>query len=174
MIHASCTNLRNFAYGDNLTLWWNPHDAREGNVKDKNEKANKTELEDQHVIPVAEEELKIGKQTRRSGVTRITKTVLEKTEVVDEPLMADEVQVERIPVNKFVEGPVPVREENETTIIPVLEEVLVTQKKILLKEELHIRKRIKTVHKPQKVLLRSEKAVVEHLQKQDHTKQHKP
>lgn len=128
---------------------------------------------EERVIPVAEEIVKAGKLSRPAGVTRISKKVHEKIEVVDEPLSEDEVSVERVPVNKYVEGPLPVREQNGITIVPVFEEVLVTEKRILLKEELHIRKLTRTVHKPQKIVLRSEEAVVEHLSREERIKQHK-
>ena len=118
---------------------------------------------EEKVIPVVEEQLKVGKRLRETGITKIRKIVHRAEEVVDEPLQADEVQVERVPVNRFVEGPVAVREENGTTIVPVLEEVLVVEKRLLLKEELHITKRSKTFHKPQKAILRKEEVVVEHI-----------
>ena len=50
---------------------------------------------------------------------------------------------------------------NGVTIVPVLEEVLFVEKRLVLKEELHIRRRVssKTVEVP--VTLRKERAVVE-------------
>jgi stress response protein YsnF len=143
-------------------------------VENKNRKVIKLAPGEEQVIPVAEEEVKVGKLTRPAGVTRISKTVHEKVEVIDEPLIEDEVTIERMPVNKYVDGPLPVREENGTTIVPVLEEVLVTEKRILLKEELHIRKVSRTVHKPQKIVLRSEEALVEHLPGEEQLKRRKP
>ncbi len=119
------------------------------------------------VIPVVHEQVKVAKRRRRSGVMRITKTVHEREDIADEPLREEEVAVERVPVNRFVNGPVPVREEEGVTIVPVLEEVMVVEKRLLLKEELHIRKQTRTVRKPQKVVLRKEVAVVEHRKDED-------
>jgi stress response protein YsnF len=48
-------------------------------------------------------------------------------------------------------------------IIPLLEEVLVVEKRLPLKEELHLTKRRVETHKPQRVRLRREKAVIEHV-----------
>ena len=45
--------------------------------------------------------------------------------------------------------------------MPVLEEILVVEKRLMLKEELHITKEEVETYKPQRVLLRSEEAVVE-------------
>jgi uncharacterized protein (TIGR02271 family) len=123
--------------------------------------------ENKKKIPVLQEELEVGKRKVETGVTRVKKTVHEREEVIDEPLVKEEVQVERVPINRYVEGPVPVREEDGVTIVPLLEEVLVVEKKLLLKEELRITKRTKTVRDPQRVILRSEEALVEHGNGQD-------
>jgi uncharacterized protein (TIGR02271 family) len=115
----------------------------------------------EQVIPVIEEEVEVSKRKVETGVTRITKKVHEREEVIDEPLLQEEVHVDRIPVNRYVDEPVPVRQEKDKTIVPVFEEVLVVNKRLLLKEELHISKRTKEVHKPQEAVLRSEEAVIE-------------
>lgn len=134
------------------------------------DRAANSEPAGQTVIPVVHEQLKVGKRLRETGTTRIRKIVRHTEEVVDEPLLQDEVKVEHIPINRHVPGPVAVREENGTTIVPVLEEVLVVEKRLLLKEELRITKQSRTVHKPQRVMLRKEEAVVERIATQEKRK----
>jgi uncharacterized protein (TIGR02271 family) len=112
------------------------------------------------VIPVTEEAITIQTRQRQSGVVEIRKTVHERTEVVDPPLHSEEVEVERVAINRIVEAPVPVRQEGDTTIIPLLEEVLVVEKRLLLREEVHIKKLRKEVHEPQEVLLREERVEI--------------
>jgi uncharacterized protein (TIGR02271 family) len=75
----------------------------------------------------------------------------------------DEVVVERVPINRVVEGPVSVRSEEDTLVIPLLEEVLVVEKRLLLKEEIRITKQRVETHAPQRVTLRREEAVVERI-----------
>ena len=77
--------------------------------------------------------------------------------------MREEVEVERVPIRRVVDGPVPIRDEDGTTIIPILEEVLVVEKRLMLKEELHIRKHRVETHQPQRVTLRREEARIERL-----------
>jgi uncharacterized protein (TIGR02271 family) len=115
------------------------------------------------VIPVVAEQLEIEKRKVEAGGFRISKTVTEREEVVDQPLMREEVQVKRVPVNQFVDAPVPVRHVGDTMIIPLLEEVLVVEKRLMLKEELHIKKAEVETHRPQRVTLRSEQAHVERI-----------
>jgi uncharacterized protein (TIGR02271 family) len=119
---------------------------------------------DKLVIPVMVDELDIQKRVVETGKVRVTKVVHEHETVVDEPLLRDEVEVEHISVNRPVEGPVSIRHEDDTIIIPIMEEVLVVQKQLILKEEIHIRKRRIETHHPQQVTLRREEAHIDRLE----------
>jgi len=67
------------------------------------------------------------------------------------------VAIEHVPINKIWEGPAPApRYEEGVLIVPLVEEVLVVEKRLILKEELHISRVQRTVHEPQTVVLRSE------------------
>jgi len=116
------------------------------------------------VVPVVQEELEVHKRNVETGRVRVTKTVSEHEELVDTPLLREEVEVERVPVHRPVTGPVAVRQEGDTTIIPVVEEVLVVEKRLMLKEELRITKRRIEERHPQRVTLRQEKATVERIE----------
>jgi uncharacterized protein (TIGR02271 family) len=116
------------------------------------------------VVPVIAEQLEVQKRMVEAGGVRIRKTVTEREEVVDEPLMREEVQVKRVPVNKVVDGPVPVRHVGDTMIVSLLEEVLVVEKRLMVKEELHITKEQVESYRPQRVLLRTEEATVERVE----------
>jgi hypothetical protein len=61
--------------------------------------------------------------------------VHEREETVNPSLLHDEVVVECIPVNRIVEGTIPVRSEEDTLVIPLWEEVLVVEKCLLLKRK---------------------------------------
>jgi len=123
------------------------------------------------VIPVLEETLDIQKRRVETDAVRLTKVVREREELVDEPLLSDEVTVEHIAVNRIVEGPPATRQEGNTLIIPVLEEVLVVEKRLILKEEVHITTQRVEAHAPQTVTVRREEVTVERLTPQDPLKQ---
>jgi uncharacterized protein (TIGR02271 family) len=118
---------------------------------------------DSLVIPVVEEELDVQTRQVERGRIRFTKTVHEREEVVQMPLTHDEVQVERIAVNRPISEPPPVRYEGDTMIVPVVEEVMVIEKRLMLKEELRISKRQVQEQLTETVVLRSEEVVVEPL-----------
>lgn len=113
------------------------------------------------VVPVMEEELRVGKRVVETGRVRIHKTVHEHEEVVDEPLMREEYDVERVPIDEFVDGPVGPRHEGETLIVPVLEEVLVVEKRLVVREELRITRKRTEERRPQRVKLLREEVSVE-------------
>lgn len=115
------------------------------------------------IIPVAVEEIVIEKRTVEVGKVRIQKVVREHEEIVDEPLLREEVSVERVAINQMVDQPTQSRYENDVLIVPVFEEVLVVEKRLMLKEELHIAKRQTTHQEPQQVTVRREEVNVERL-----------
>jgi stress response protein YsnF len=122
------------------------------------------ELEhDREVIPVVEERAVVLKRKKLTGGMRVRTLVREDEEVIDEPLTSEEVEVERVPVDRWVEAPVPIRQEGETTIITLLEEVVVVEKRLRATEEVRITRRRTTRQAAQHVTLRREEAVVERL-----------
>jgi len=112
-------------------------------------------------VPVLVEELEVQKRLVETGKVRITKVVHERETLVDEPLFRDNVAITRVPMQRVVDGPVPVREEHGTMIVSVVEEVLVVEKRWMLREEIHIRTQRLETHQPQRITLRSEDVRVE-------------
>jgi uncharacterized protein (TIGR02271 family) len=119
------------------------------------------------VVPVLVEELEVQKRPVETGKVRITKVVHERETLVDEPLWRDNVAITRVPMQRAVDGPVPVREEHGTTIISIVEEVLVVEKRWMLREEIHIRTQRSETHQPQRITLRSEDVQVERVPQAD-------
>ena len=113
------------------------------------------------VIPRVEERARVEKRPLVTGRVRVTKQVTEHRETVDEPLLAEEVEVRRVPVERWLDGPAGPRQEGDTLVVPVLEEVLVVEKRLRVKEELHITRRSRERHHPQEVTLRREEVRVE-------------
>ncbi|UFH54257.1 YsnF/AvaK domain-containing protein [Spirosoma sp. KNUC1025] len=112
------------------------------------------------VIPVIEEELHIGKRTVETGVISVVKHVFEEAQTVDIPVSREEVTVEHVAVYQYVDEAPAVRYEGETMIIPVLREVLVTEKRLLLVEEVHVTRQKITDRETHEVMLRKEEITV--------------
>ena len=120
-----------------------------------------TDVAATEVIPVLREELKVSKREIETGRVVVHKTVSERDENVEMLLRQTDVSVERVPVGRTVTEAPPSREEGDVLIIPVMEEVLVVEKRLVLKEELHIRKTTteRTAHEV--VRLRTETVQIE-------------
>jgi uncharacterized protein (TIGR02271 family) len=123
------------------------------------------------VLPIMEETLTVDTRRVETGRVRIRKVVHEREELVDPPLLREEVSIERVPVNRIVEGPLPVRYEGDTMIISLLEEVLVVDTRLLLTEEVHITTRRTETHTPTRVTLRREEAAIERVDR-EHNEPH--
>ena len=110
-------------------------------------------------IPVIEEQVTFKVQSQETGKVRITKQVREEVVEVDEPVTYEKVDIERVPINEYVDTPPSVRYEEDVTIIPVLREVMV--KRILLVEELHVRKTKETSSEKRQFTLRKEEVQIQ-------------
>lgn len=113
----------------------------------------------EEVIPVVEERARIETRDRVVGRVRVrTETRSEDVELLD-TLRSSRVEVERVPVDAVVEEAPEVREEGGVTIIPVLEEVLV--RRLVLREEIHVRRIDEEREVRETVTLRTQEAVIE-------------
>lgn len=92
---------------------------------------------------------------------RLRKRVHEDEEVLDVPVQTEAIEVERVPVGRWVDAPPDVRRDGDTTVYPVVEEVLVIEKRLRLVEEVRVTRRQETQRVQERVGLRREEIVVE-------------
>jgi uncharacterized protein (TIGR02271 family) len=112
-------------------------------------------------IPLAEERVAIGKREVESGRVRVRIGVESREELVPAELARDAVAIRRVARNQPLTQVPAVRVEGATTIIPVIEEQLVVEKRLVLVEEIHIVRRSETQVEQVPVTLRSERAEIE-------------
>ena len=115
------------------------------------------------VVPVVEERVEVGRRIEETDRVRVT-TQTETREVhLEEVAALEHVEIERVPVDRLVDSVPTMRVEQDEVVIPVLEEVVVTEKRLLLKEEIHLR--IRRVEEPRSlhVPARTQRVVVEHV-----------
>ena len=84
------------------------------------------------VVPVVEERAAILKRKVLTEGVRVRTAVHEREAVVDEPLVSEEVEVERVLLDRWVDAPIPVRQDGDTTVITLVEEVVVVEKRLRL------------------------------------------
>ena len=116
-------------------------------------------------LPVIEESFEVAKQEVDQGGFRFTKRVETREELVDELLRSEHVEIERRPCNTAVaDDAIPgIRQEGDTLIVPVIEEMLITVKRLVLVEEVRITRIQDTRRSPQTFTLRKEHIEIERL-----------
>ncbi len=120
-----------------------------------------TEEQEVATIPLVEERLDVSKRQVETGRLRIQVTVEERHEDVAVDLAQEEIEIERVPVNKAVSHLPSVRLEGTTTIIPVVEEVMVVEKRLMLVEEIHVRRKSTSETRRVPVTLKSEQVRID-------------
>jgi uncharacterized protein (TIGR02271 family) len=89
-------------------------------------------------IPLIEESLSIEKERVADGRVRVTTRTDVVTELASLDLSSETVEVTRVPFDTLVEETPQVRTLGNTTIIPILEERMVVEKRLFLVEEIHV------------------------------------
>ena len=125
----------------------------------------------QVVVPIVEETLTVGARQVQTGGIRVQKTVSEREETINVPLMQESVTVERVSIGRIVEAAPPSRTEGDTLILSIVEEQIVVTKRLILQEEVRITTlRTEKPHE-ETVTLRREEIQIESLNSDSNTSQ---
>lgn len=111
-------------------------------------------------VPLAAEVATVSTAAVETGRVRITTHVDERQELIRAALRHEDVVVERVAIGDVVPVAPEVRMDGDVLVYPVVEEVLVVEKRLVLKEELRISKRSRVETVEREVTLRSEHADV--------------
>jgi uncharacterized protein (TIGR02271 family) len=122
-----------------------------------------TEEQEVAAIPLVEERISVTKREVETGRLRIQVSVAEREDNVPVELSRDEVEILRVPINKAVSELPSVRLEGSTTVIPVVEEVVVVEKRLVVVEEIHVRRKSTTETTQIPVTVKSEQVRIERI-----------
>ncbi len=112
------------------------------------------------IIRLHAEAVSIVRQEIAGDTLRISTITREKDHFVDETLTHQRVEIERVPVGRPICAVPPVRKEGDTTILPVVEEIIVVERRLVLKEEVRIRRVHVAEHHQETVVLREQDVAV--------------
>ena len=118
---------------------------------------------DRLTVPVREEVLVPTTHPIELGTVRIHKRIETVPAETMVEVMRDEVAVERVAIDRQVDAVPAPRHEGETLVIPVVEEVLVTEKRLLLREEIRVTRRQVSQSVPVRDTVRREVIEIEEL-----------
>src|SRR5262249_31162083 len=117
--------------------------------------------DDEQKLELRDEELIARKELREFGEVRVRKEVDEVPGRLEVDAFREEVEVEHVPVDKIVNERVDPWEEDGELIVPVYEEQVVMVKRLVLREQLRIRRVSSTERQLFEGTLRRERVVVE-------------
>lgn len=113
-------------------------------------------------IPVVQEEASVSRVVEKTGkALRVRMDSLEERQRIPVTEIFEEVSVERVPINRYVNERTGSREEGGVVIIPVFETVPVVEERLLLKEEVRVVRHRREVQRDEEVVLRKDSPVVE-------------
>jgi len=130
-------------------------------MEDKKDHDDKHRHHESKVIPVIEEQLQISKEKVETGKFHISKKVHQEEVTENISVSEENVTIKRKEINQYVDtAPPAIRQEGDNTIISIVKEVLVVEKKLMLVEELHVTKHRTESSVPIKETLRKEEVEV--------------
>jgi|ERR1700730_12523568 uncharacterized protein (TIGR02271 family) len=111
-------------------------------------------------IPLHVEEVSVSRREIKKANVRIALITGTREQLIDEELTHVRVEIERVPIGRTIEVVPPISHEGDITIIPVVEEMVVVERRLVLKEEVRVR-RVSTKEQHQEtVVLRQQEAVI--------------
>lgn len=119
--------------------------------------------EETTAIPLAEERLHVSRRPveRRVRIRTMTEEV---PAGFREELAAERVEIQHVAVERELTAAPEIRVEGDLTIIPVVEERLIIEKKLFLVEEVHVRRLQGVERIEQPVMLRRQRVVVDRME----------
>ena len=121
-------------------------------------------LEEDLRVQRSEEELRAGVREREAGRVSAKKSVRTEREVVRVPRRREEVEIERVPVEgeaREASGATEADIGEDEVVLQVFEEEVVVTKRVVLKEEVRLRKRVAWDEETVEVDLRKEEVEID-------------
>jgi uncharacterized protein (TIGR02271 family) len=112
-------------------------------------------------IPLIEEAVRIDKKEVVTGHVRVRTVTEEIDQIVAQDLESETVEISRVPANREVAEAPAIRQEGDVTIISLVEEIIVVTKRLVVTEEVHIRRIKSTDRVETSISLRKQHAIVE-------------
>ena len=97
-------------------------------------------MSDELRVPIIEESAHVYKRTAEIERVDVRTSADEERVILHDEVRREHVEITRVPVGREVATAPPVRTEGDLTVVPVLEERLVVEKRLFLVEELHLRR----------------------------------
>ena len=111
-------------------------------------------------IPLHVEEISVSRREIKKATVQVALVTGTREQLIDEELTHVRIEIERVPIDRAVEVAPPTRQEGDITIIPVVEEIVVVERRLVLKEEVWVRHVSTKEQHRETVMLRRQEAVI--------------
>ncbi len=122
-----------------------------------------TSEETEFRVPLAAERIEVTRRVRTTGRVQVLTRTTERVENIDIELRHEDVEIERVAIGRTVTTPPAIRHEGDVTIIPVIEERVVVERRLVLTEEIRIRRVVRIERRRDEIVLRSQHAEIRRL-----------
>jgi stress response protein YsnF len=119
--------------------------------------------QDDQKIQLVEESVSVEKERVLTGRVRVSTSSTEVEELAQATLAGKRVEVTRVRIEREIDALPETRVEGDTTIIPVVEEIMVIEKRLVLVEEIRIRQIVTSEDVSVPVTLRKQTGTVERI-----------
>ena len=112
------------------------------------------------VVPICQEQASVTKRRIVTGRVKVSRVTHQSEKLLTETLAQQQVKIDRIPIGKLIKAVPKIRKQGDAIIIPIVEEIPVVELRLVLIEEVWVRRiRSKENHR-ERVLLRCQEAVI--------------
>jgi stress response protein YsnF len=111
-------------------------------------------------IPLHVEEVSVSRREVEKANVQIALITETREQLVDKELTHVRIEIERVPIGRTIEVVPSISQEGDTTIIPVVEEIVVVERRLVLKEEVRIRRVSTTEQHQETVVLRQQEVLI--------------
>ncbi|MGI4802143.1 MAG: DUF2382 domain-containing protein [Janthinobacterium lividum] len=118
------------------------------------------EVEPDQTLRLHDEEIVVTRRRVLGDVVKVNTVTVERERLVEEPLTNERVEILRVKIGREVDAVPEIRHENDVMILPVVEEEITITRRLVLKEEVHLRRVvIRDVHR-ETIVLRQQEAEI--------------
>jgi stress response protein YsnF len=112
-------------------------------------------------LEAAEERVAFGKHSEVTGTLRVNVVTRTAEQTVEGTVDTEDIDIHRVRVDRWVDGPVPPRQDGDTTILSLVEEVVVVEKRLRVFEEIHLSRKRTSRQIRQEVPVRRQEVVID-------------
>jgi stress response protein YsnF len=112
------------------------------------------------VVPIYQERACVSKRRVVTSRVKVSRVTHQSERLLTETLARQQVKIDRIPIGKLIDAVPKIREEGDAIIIPIVEEIPVVEHRLVLTEEVWVRRVRSKENYRERVTLRCQKAVV--------------